>query len=76
MKEKKESEEEEDLNEENKEEEKIDEEEKRKAEEKKQQEIEKCRDNLSENLKFLLRAVRTNEIDFEILKVSHFFLSN
>ena len=69
MKEKKENEEDEEMNEEEKEEVKIDEEEKRRAEEKKQQEIEKCRDNLSENLKFLLRAIRNNDIDFHILKV-------
>lgn len=69
MKEKKENEEDEEINEEEKEDEKVDEEEKRKAEEKKQQEIEKCRDNLSENLKNLLRAIRTNDVDFHILKV-------
>lgn len=68
VKEKKESDEDEEMNEE-KEEEKIDEDERRKAEEKKQQEIEKCRDNLSENLRNLQRSLRTNELDFQIIKV-------
>jgi hypothetical protein len=71
VKEKKEDEENEEGNEENKEEEKIDEEEKRKEDERKQQEIEKCRDNLAENLKELLRIFRKNDMDFTVLKVKN-----
>lgn len=71
IKEKKEDEENEEGNEENKEEEKIDEEEKRKEDERKQQEIEKYRDQLAENLKELLRALRKNDTDFNVLKVKY-----
>lgn len=69
VKEKKENEDEEENNEEVKEEQKEDEEERKRAEEKKQQEIVKCRDELIENLKNLLRMIRTNNNDYNIIKV-------